>query len=312
MPLITKNTLLSHQKFLSRLVLVCGVVCFFLWWVALLTHTPLFTSRWLIDWFFFALSTHFFLSLLGITKQKRRDLWYLFLTITITLLMVSRLSAYWWLVNFTLGICWWIAGRYMYRRQRQRLLSRRYRSAREYIGSQGALRWFFVSLLTTVSVLRTLWHTGINCNQFDEILHFSWFQQQVDLSSLGSFLGTDGFLASQAPIETWIDISWWGTLGLLWIFGVVKSQIYDLIMEQKELLNHNLCGLINTQIMTIQDRPWRPVAWIVLLYILIRPLVSILMRLCLPIWILIRHILVRSNIIKKQKKRVIITGLMLE
>lgn len=307
-----KKIHISRQQSLSTIVLICWVICFFLGWIILLTHENLFTSRWLVDRLLFALPTQFFLSLLWVTKQRKVYMWYFFTCVSAVLIWVAILSWYFSRRTCLLGMLRWATWWYVYWRQRQRLVTRRRRSAWWYIVSQVALRWSCISLLTTISIISTIWSTGINCSQIENSLRLSWMQQKFDISSLGSFLGADALIISHETLTWTTSLQTWEATGLLWLLTIAKSQIYDLIIEQKDLLNHSLCWLINNQLVAIQHRPWRQIAWIALLYILIRPLVSILTWLCMPFRILIRKILVRTKLIRKQKKWVMITWLVLE
>ncbi len=295
----------SRTQIISTIVLIGTVVCMIIWGVILTTHIEIFTSRWLLDWLLFALPIWFFLSLLGVTKQKKTEVSYFFLIGGCIILFLAVFSEYISVRTPVITLFWCSTGWYMYRRQRQRLLSRRRRSARWYIVSQVALWWSCVSFLTTLSIISTIGDTWINCKQLESSLRLSWIQQQVTISSLGGFLWA---AKTTSPAE-----SNNGTQqGMLWILSTAKSEIYDLIVEQKDLLNHGLCELINQQLITIQQRPWRQLAGILLLYILIRPLISILVWICMPLWILIWNMLVRSNLIKKEKKWVMITWLALK
>ena len=297
----------SRQKCISFIVLCLGVVCFFLWWIALLTHEQLFTSWRLLDWLIFALPMQFFLSLLGVTKQKKQHIWYIFLSVSCLLIIITFLNWYISLRTFFLSILRWGTGRYIYRRQRQWLLNRCHRSTRWFIWSQVAVWWSCISFLTTVWVISTIWNTGINCNQIEDSLRLSWIQGKIDISTLGGFLW-----ASSLPEDASIAAQTWSTTWLLWFLSLIKGQIYDLIIEQQGMLNNSLCELVNKQLTTIQDRPWWQVAWVVLVYIIMRPLVVILVRVCMPIWVLARKLLIHTGLIRKQKKRVLITWLILE
>ncbi len=301
------NHYFSRQKLISFIVLCLGVVWFFLWWVALLTHEQFFTSWRLLDRLIFALPTQFFLSLLGVSKQKKEHMWYIFLCISCVLIIISLLNWHGSLRTFFLSILRWSTGRYMYRSQRQRLLNRRSRSTWWFIWSQVALWWSCISFLTTVWVISTIWNTGINCSQIEASLRLSWIQEKIDVRTLGGFLWATT-VVEEEPVTT----ASWSTTWLLWFISLAKAQIYDVIIEQQGMLNNSLCELVNKQLITIQDRPWWQVAWIVLLYIIIRPLVAILVRICMPLWVLVRKLLIQTGIIKKQKKRVMITWLVIK
>jgi hypothetical protein len=153
----------------------------------------------------------------------------------------------------------------------------------------------------------------INCEQLESSLRLSWISQQLTNTSLWTLLWVKSL--SEIGIATsWSDVTTHITTStskqetwILWIIGLVKSQIYDLAIEQNEIVKNNICELVNNQLISIQDRPLRQVAWIILLYIIIRPLISLLIILNIPIWVLLRKILIVSKVLKKEKKRVCAT-----
>lgn len=228
------------------------------------------------------------------------------------------LSWWLWTRSLFLAVWRWGTGWLLYHAKNQRLLSRRYRTIWWYLGSQVFLWGSCLGLLTTASLLSNISDRGINCNQLERSLRLSWLQEKMDIMSLGGFLWVNNLTENEVASfwsgwTAWSgDTEQWVPQWLLWMLSLAKSQIYDLVVEQQDLLNHSLCWLINEQLLTIQHRPWRQIAGILLLYIFIRPLVGILVRLSLPIQIFVRKILVRTNLIKKQEQKVTIVGAVLD
>lgn len=293
----------------SSVCISCSIALLYILWIVLITtHIPLVTSRRLVDRLLVALCSQLLYWLLCITKKRKKQVYIFFTLLGIATLCLLALISYVTLWSFILVVLRTWAWQHLYRRQRQWLLNRRIWSTRWYVYSQIGFWWPSISLLTVLSLVSTLGNTWIDCKQLEQSLRLWWIQQHIGTISLWTVLWASTVSSGESLSLITQDSSWW-VLGFL---TKTKSEIYDLIVEQKDLLNHSVCEVINTQLITIQHRHSRQAAAILLLYILVRPFISILIRASIPAQLLVWYVLWLVWYVKKQTKWVLIHSVSLE